>query len=68
MSNFSAQWLWFFDDQLVHSLRQVKPEDSRVAKRAAAHPAVVQGVRLWLEGSGEEAISALSTAVAVNDL
>ncbi|MBL8176788.1 MAG: tetratricopeptide repeat protein, partial [Bryobacterales bacterium] len=68
MSGLSAQWLWFFDDQLVRGLQDVKPEDSRLTKRAAAHPAVVQGVRQWLAGRPDEAIETLAEAVQQNDL
>ncbi len=67
MSGLSAQWLWFFDDQLVHGLREVNPGDSRVGKRAASHPAVVRGVRLYLEGRAGEALSELAEAVDSDD-
>ncbi|MBS1827440.1 MAG: tetratricopeptide repeat protein [Acidobacteria bacterium] len=68
MSGLSAQWLWFFDDQLVHSLSEINPGDQRLKKRAAAHPSVVDGVRFWLEGRREDAIDALGEAVRQNDL
>lgn len=67
MSSLSAQWLWFFDDQLVRQLTEINPEDARLRRRAAAHPAVVQGIRQWLEGRASDAVGTLAEAVHSGD-
>jgi tetratricopeptide (TPR) repeat protein len=64
MNNFSGQWLWFFDDELVHALLRVQPDNPQLTRRAAAHPGVVEAVRLWMEGMAEEAIQELAAPMA----
>jgi len=60
MNNFSGQWLWFFDEELVHSLLSVEPDNPQLTRRAASHPSVVEAVRLWLEHMPEEALQELA--------
>ncbi|MCC6393300.1 MAG: tetratricopeptide repeat protein [Bryobacterales bacterium] len=67
MNNFAGQWLWFFDDQLVHSLLNVQPDDPRLARRAASNPSVVVAMRLWMERLPEEALQELAAPVRQSD-
>ncbi len=67
MTQPSPQWLWFVDDELVHKFLALDPENPAVAKRASAHPALTNAVRLKLEGAPERALEQLRPAIAAGD-
>src|SRR6185437_12066084 len=62
MNDASGQWLWFLDEELVHTFLNVEPENTQLARRATSHPSVVRAVRLWLGGSADEALQELTPA------
>lgn len=64
MNNLSGQWLWFFDDELIHGLLNIEPDNPQLARRAASHPGVVEAIRLWLEHMPEEALQELAGPMA----
>lgn len=57
-------WLWIVDDELVRTLFEAAPSHSGLAARAAAEPALVEGVRHWLRAEPAAALAALEPAVA----
>ena len=64
MNDSTGQWLWFLDDDLVHTFLNVEPENPQLVRRAASHPAVVRAMRLWLQASPDEALAELEPAIA----
>jgi tetratricopeptide (TPR) repeat protein len=63
MSGGFDQWVWFIDEQLVSALIKADSENPQLAKRAAAHPAIVSAVQLRVAGDAEEALHELSAAM-----
>lgn len=60
-------WLWILDSGLVRTLLAVEPDNGTLEKRAAAHPALVGAMRLWLQRDGKRAMEALGPAIEAGD-
>ncbi len=67
MTQPAPQWLWFVDDDLVHTFLALDPENPRLAKRASAHPALTAAVRSRLDGQPDRAIEQLRPAIEAGD-
>ena len=71
MNNWEDRWLYYVDDEVIHSLLQAEPSFMDgvpgMKERALSSPALVQAVSLFLEGRKAEAISRLEKAIAETD-
>ena len=71
MNSWEDRWLYYVDDEVIHSLLQAEPSMMDgvpgMKERALSSPAVVQAVSLFLEGRKAEAISRLEKAIAEAD-
>jgi tetratricopeptide (TPR) repeat protein len=69
--NTDERWLYYIDDEVVHSLLRAEPELEELMpgmkERAVASAAVVQAVALHLEGRKEEAVNRLRKAADAPD-
>ena len=71
MNSWEDRWLYYVDDEVIHSLLQAEPSMMDgvpgMKERALSSPAVVQAVSLFLEGRKAEAISRLEKAIVEAD-
>src|SRR5262249_4257664 len=72
MTNQSASWVWFLDQETADKLLGVEPATEGMARegmtgRAAAHPSVVEAVRLQAIGNPAGAIEALAPALVLDN-
>lgn len=69
--NTDERWLYYVDDEVVHSLLRAEPELEEMMpgmkERAVASAAVVQAVSLYMEGRKDEAINRLRKAADLPD-
>lgn len=65
MNDPLQNWLWFFDEDLVHTLLAVQPDQPTLSRRAASHPAIVSAMRLWLRREPARAAEVLAPALAL---
>lgn len=66
-SDASLEWLWFSDDELLHTPLAIDPDVRRESRRPVFRPGLASAVRLHLEGAPDQALNELQPAVAAAD-